>query len=54
MTVGLPCHARGPKEAWKTPKDRFPICNRPDGHEGNHKAYSQTALVLAEWEVPVE
>lgn len=48
------CHAKGPKEAWSVHRDRFPVCNRPAGHEGPHRMYSLTGWSLAEWEVPIQ
>lgn len=48
------CGAKGRFEDWRETKLRYPVCNRPEGHEGPHRRYSASADVLAEWEVPVQ
>lgn len=32
-----------------TVRKRYPSCNRPYGHSGNHRAVRQDAVVFAEW-----
>ena len=45
------CGQHGPTSAWCRARHRLsqPVCNRPPGHDGPHRYYSETAGVAAIW-----
>ena len=46
-----PCGQQGTIEAWQVRgKTQRPRCNRPPGHEGQHRKYKLDGNVVAEWD----
>ena len=43
------CNARGTVTDWLIPRGTRPRCNRPSGHHGEHRVYTRSARMLAEW-----